>query len=228
MADPASKPRTSDPFLAAPVKPDWPLTTERLTLRPWAEGDFGAFYEMQRDEEVARWNYNDPRDEAEARRVFDYSLMSYEMGGNFDWINCAVVAGDEVVGALRSTFAAVSIAAANSDSLFTRAIRARATQQKLRVSCCAGRSRGRLPPRLRTSRAAQHGVMPGDGEARYAQGGSPRRERVGQGRVAERRSLRDVGTRVGLQAEISERGRESVGFMWLQRRPPAVDVELDH
>ncbi len=100
MADSASKPRTSDPFLAAPIKPDWPLRTERLTLRPWAEGDFGAFYEMQRDEEVARWEYWDPRDEAAARRLFDYRLMSYEMGGNFAWINCAVVAGSEVVGAL--------------------------------------------------------------------------------------------------------------------------------
>jgi RimJ/RimL family protein N-acetyltransferase len=79
MADSASEPRTTDSFLAAPARPGWPLRTERLTLRPWAEGDFEAFFEMQRDEEVARWQYNDPRDEAESRRVFDYKKMSYEL-----------------------------------------------------------------------------------------------------------------------------------------------------
>lgn len=100
MADAASEPRTTDSFLVAPIRPAWPLRTERLTLRPWAEGDFEAFFEMQRDEEVARWQYNDPRDEAESRRVFDYKKMSYEMGGNFAWIGCAVVAGGEVVGDL--------------------------------------------------------------------------------------------------------------------------------
>jgi len=99
MADSSSEPSTTG-FLATPVKPDWPLRTERLTLRPWAEGDFDAFFEMQRDEEVARWEYNDPRDEATARRVFDYRVMSYEMGGNFAWISCAVVAQGEVVGDL--------------------------------------------------------------------------------------------------------------------------------
>jgi RimJ/RimL family protein N-acetyltransferase len=90
----------TDGFLAAPIRPDWPLRTQRLILRPWHEGDFDAFYELQRDEEVARWNYNDPRDEAESRRVFDYKKMSYELGGNFAWISCAILAGEDVVGDL--------------------------------------------------------------------------------------------------------------------------------
>jgi RimJ/RimL family protein N-acetyltransferase len=100
MADSAAEPRTAEQFLAAPRRPDWPLRTERLLLRPWVERDFEAFFELQRDEEVARWQYNEPRDAAESRRVFDYRLMSYEMGGNFAWIACAVVAEDEVVGDL--------------------------------------------------------------------------------------------------------------------------------
>ena len=74
--------------------------TSRLTLRPWDEGDFEVFYEMQRDEEVARWQYHGPRDEDESRRVFDYRKLSYEMGGNVAWISCAVVAGGEVAGDL--------------------------------------------------------------------------------------------------------------------------------
>jgi RimJ/RimL family protein N-acetyltransferase len=97
MADSASEFRKTDVFLAAPVRPDWPLRTERLMLRPWVEGDFEAFFEMQRDEDVARWQYNEPRDEAESRRVFDYKKLSYELGGNFPWIGCAVVAENEVV-----------------------------------------------------------------------------------------------------------------------------------
>jgi RimJ/RimL family protein N-acetyltransferase len=100
MADSASESRMTDGFLAAPIRPDWPLCTQRLILRPWHEGDFEAFYELQRDEEVARWNYNDPRDEAESRRVFDYKKMSYELGGNFTWISCAILADEDVVGDL--------------------------------------------------------------------------------------------------------------------------------
>jgi len=80
--------------------PEWPLRTERLTLRPWIDDDFEAFFELQRDEEIARWEPREPRNEAEARRVFDYKKMSYEMGGNFPWISCAVVSGGDVVGDL--------------------------------------------------------------------------------------------------------------------------------
>ena len=100
MADSASEPRTTNRFPASPISPDWPLRTERLTLRPWADGHFEAFFEMQRDEEVARWEYHEPRGEAESRRVFDYKRISYELGGNFPWISCAVVVRDEVVGDL--------------------------------------------------------------------------------------------------------------------------------
>ena len=97
MADSTSLPPTTDGFLASPISPRWPLRTERLILRPWEDGDFEAFFEMQSDEGVARWLYNEPRDEAESRRLFDYKKISYEMGGNFAWISSAAVARDEVV-----------------------------------------------------------------------------------------------------------------------------------
>jgi hypothetical protein len=54
MADSALDPRTTDRFLAVPVRPDWPLRAQRLLLRPWVEGDFEAFFEMQRDQGVER------------------------------------------------------------------------------------------------------------------------------------------------------------------------------
>jgi RimJ/RimL family protein N-acetyltransferase len=97
MADSTPERRATARFLASPVTPVWPLRTERLILRPWKDDDFDAFFEMQRDEEVARWLNNEPRDEAESRRLFDYRKISYEMGGNFPWIACVGVADDEVV-----------------------------------------------------------------------------------------------------------------------------------
>ena len=97
MADSTPDGRATARFLSSPVSPIWPLRTERLVLRPWEDDDFDAFFEMQRDEEVARWLYNDPRDEGESRRLFDYRKISYEMGGNFRWIACVGLADDEVV-----------------------------------------------------------------------------------------------------------------------------------
>ena len=99
MADSTPDRRSTERFLASPVTPVWPLRTERLVLRPWKDDDFDAFFEMQRDEDVARWLYNDPRDEDESRRLFDYRKISYEMGGNFAWIACVgvAVADGEVV-----------------------------------------------------------------------------------------------------------------------------------
>ena len=49
------------------MKPDWPLETERLALRPFEERDLDAVYRMQSDAEVARWLYDDPRTLDETR-----------------------------------------------------------------------------------------------------------------------------------------------------------------
>ena len=49
------------PGSVAGVQPDWPIETERLTLRPFEEGDFEGFAAMQGDPECARCLYNESR-----------------------------------------------------------------------------------------------------------------------------------------------------------------------
>lgn len=39
------------------MKPDWPLETARLVLRPYEEGDFDALHALYAQPEVARWLY---------------------------------------------------------------------------------------------------------------------------------------------------------------------------
>ena len=79
------------------MRPDWPLRTERLTLRPWEEADFGTFFEMQRDRESARWLYNEPRDEADARRVFELKKAGHELTAEGQWLSGAATAGGAIV-----------------------------------------------------------------------------------------------------------------------------------
>ena len=79
------------------MQPDWPIETERLTLRPWEEADFPAFLEMQSDVESARWLYNEPRDEENARALFARKQAGRELLEEDAWLSCAGVAGGEVV-----------------------------------------------------------------------------------------------------------------------------------
>jgi len=39
------------------MKPDWPLETERLVLRPYDDGDLESLHAVYSDPEVARWLY---------------------------------------------------------------------------------------------------------------------------------------------------------------------------
>jgi RimJ/RimL family protein N-acetyltransferase len=61
------------------VAPDWPIETERLVLRPYEEGDFGALHELYSDEGVTTWLLYGPATESEtrtrlARKVADREL----------------------------------------------------------------------------------------------------------------------------------------------------------
>jgi RimJ/RimL family protein N-acetyltransferase len=42
------------------VKPEWPIETERLVLRPYREDDFDAMHALYADAGVARWLYYEP------------------------------------------------------------------------------------------------------------------------------------------------------------------------
>lgn len=51
------------------LKPDYPIETARLTLRPFAAHDLDALYAYQSLPEVARFLFNEPRDRAATAEV---------------------------------------------------------------------------------------------------------------------------------------------------------------
>ena len=84
------------------MRPDWPLETERLVLRPYEERDYDALYAMQSDAEVARWLYNEPRDHDEVRELLGRKIEGSEWRDEGDWLSGAVVLREtgDVVGDL--------------------------------------------------------------------------------------------------------------------------------
>ena len=84
------------------MRPDWPLETDRLVLRPFAEGDLDALYEMYSDTEVSRYLYNDPRTREEARALLERKIAGAQLEAEGGWLGAAVVLRDtgRVVGDL--------------------------------------------------------------------------------------------------------------------------------
>jgi RimJ/RimL family protein N-acetyltransferase len=52
-----------------PFRPEYPIRTERLLLRPYAHGDVDALYAYQRLPEVHRYLYTEPRTRAEVEAI---------------------------------------------------------------------------------------------------------------------------------------------------------------
>jgi RimJ/RimL family protein N-acetyltransferase len=73
------------------MKPDWPLETERLVLRPYEEGDLDALYAMQSDAGTARWLYNEPRTLEETRALLGLKIVGSQFTVEGNWLSAAVV-----------------------------------------------------------------------------------------------------------------------------------------
>jgi RimJ/RimL family protein N-acetyltransferase len=76
------------------------VETERLELRPFADGDFDAMLAMQSDVEVVRYLYWDPRTAAEVREILARKSASTSLRAPGDNLSFAVVlrSTGEVVG----------------------------------------------------------------------------------------------------------------------------------
>jgi RimJ/RimL family protein N-acetyltransferase len=61
------------------VKPDWPIETERLVLRPYEERDFDALHELYADEDVARWLYYGPATPEESRAKLGRKIAAHTL-----------------------------------------------------------------------------------------------------------------------------------------------------
>ena len=74
------------------MKPDWPLETERLVLRPFEDGDLEAMYAIQSDAESARWLYNEARSLDETKDLLAKKIAADRFRSEGDWLAAAVVA----------------------------------------------------------------------------------------------------------------------------------------
>jgi RimJ/RimL family protein N-acetyltransferase len=73
------------------VSPDWPVETNRLTLRPFTAADFEAVYAMRSDADVARYLYEEPMSPEEARELLARRMAATSWTHEGDWLGAAVV-----------------------------------------------------------------------------------------------------------------------------------------
>lgn len=78
--------------------PDWPLETERLILRPWAEDDFDVLEAIYSNEGVVRYLYAAPRAGDEVRELLERKMAGAAISGAGEWLSAAAAGdGGEVV-----------------------------------------------------------------------------------------------------------------------------------
>ena len=73
------------------MSPDWPLETERLTLRPFVEQDFEAMHAMRSSPDVARYLYQGPLTPEQTRDRLTRMIQNKEWEKEDDWFSAAVV-----------------------------------------------------------------------------------------------------------------------------------------
>ena len=178
-------------------EPQLPIQTARLRLRRLVPGDLAALHAMHSREDVTRWLFWDPRSQDEVRTSLDGHIARAARRRRR--------AGDRSRRrADRHRERRRRRAPPGRDRLHAppRPPGSRLRDRGGRGDRRAGVRRVRPAPRPRQRRAAQHGVGARARAARHAQGGAPDRERVGQGRVAQRGGLRDPRSRVVLTQPV--------------------------
>jgi hypothetical protein len=180
------------------VAPTWPLETERLTLRPFAADDLVSLHEMHSDEAVVHWLYNDVRSLEETRELLDRKIAGGRLAREGQWMSAAAVLRE--TGGLVGDLTSVGERGAQAGRAGLHRPSA-SSGARIRdgggSAASAVRVRGARPASCRRdSRGPKQRLRAGAREARHASRGSPRRERVGEGRVAERARLRDPRPRV--------------------------------
>jgi RimJ/RimL family protein N-acetyltransferase len=67
------------------LRPSYPISTERLVLRPYAESDFPALCEMFARPEVLRYLYDEPRTPEKVRELLDERIgnVAWEQEGDY-------------------------------------------------------------------------------------------------------------------------------------------------
>jgi RimJ/RimL family protein N-acetyltransferase len=73
------------------VSPDWPLETDRLTLRPFVEGDFDAVHAMRSSRDVVLYLYEEPFSPEQSRERLARMMAAPTWAKEGDWLSVAVV-----------------------------------------------------------------------------------------------------------------------------------------
>ena len=89
-----------EPGLPGALRPEFPLLTQRLVMRPFEDGDFAAMYAMQSDPQVARFLYWDARSPDEVRAQLERIKPMTRLDDECDSLRLAAVRRDtgELVG----------------------------------------------------------------------------------------------------------------------------------
>lgn len=89
-----------EPGLSRALRPEFPLLTQRLVMRPFEDGDFAAMYAMQSDPQVARFLYWDARSPDEVRAQLERIKPMTRLDDECDSLRLAAVRRDtgELVG----------------------------------------------------------------------------------------------------------------------------------
>jgi RimJ/RimL family protein N-acetyltransferase len=83
-----------EPGLSAFLRPEFPLLTARLLLRPFEDGDLEALHAMQSDPEVARFLYGEARTLDEVRAQLDRIKPMSRIDDESDSLRLAAVRRD--------------------------------------------------------------------------------------------------------------------------------------
>ena len=73
------------------LHPTYPITTDRLILRPYVEDDLEPLYETLRNPEVVRYLYWDIKDRDEAAKMLERRTTCDAIRAEGDWLVLAVV-----------------------------------------------------------------------------------------------------------------------------------------
>lgn len=71
-------------------RPDYPVQTDRLLLRPFTDGDFAAMYAIQSNAEVATYLYWEPRSRNATRGVLNQKIWQVSLEREGDMLGLAV------------------------------------------------------------------------------------------------------------------------------------------
>ncbi len=181
------------------LRPAYPIETERLTLRPFHEGDLEGLFAYQSLPEVARFLYCGPRTLEESRSFLKQKMGASTVDREGDWLVLAVVrrATGDLIGEVNLQWRSREHRQGEIGYIFNPAYHGKgyateAAEVVLRLGfdgldlhrvCVAGRPQRR--------------VRAGAGAPGDAPRGAPAAERDGQGRVDRRGRLRDAPPRVG-------------------------------